>query len=86
MNRKSSARKRPIVPTNVATSQIVGKYIPHDEGRKSRCRLVTTMTNLSSHMPSDTTSAIPKSIGGLDRTRFSQRNCGVTMLQSMSDQ
>ena len=28
--------------------------MPHDEGRKSRCRLVTTMTKRSSHMPTFT--------------------------------
>jgi len=48
--------------------------------------LVTTMTNRSSHMPIETTSAIPKRAGGLDRTRFNQRSCGVTRLQSISDQ
>src|SRR6266545_4149897 len=84
MKRKRSARNSPIVPAKVAQSQIVGKYIPHEEGMKSRCRLVTTMTNLSSHIPIDTTTAIPKSRGGLDRTRLTQRNCGATMLQSIS--
>ena len=86
MNRNMSARKSPIVPTNVAQSQIVGKYIPQDEGRKSRWRLVTTMTNRSSHIPIDTTTAIPNSTGGLVRTRLNQRSCGATMLQSISDQ
>ena len=44
MNRNSSARKRPIEPMNVAQSKIVPWYMPQDDGRKSRCRLTTTMT------------------------------------------
>src|SRR5207244_13086494 len=56
MGRKRKKRNRretnrPIVPRNVDQSQNVGWYIPHDEGRKSRCRLVTMMMNRSSHMP-----------------------------------
>ena len=34
MNKNSRARKRPMVPTNVAQSQTVPEYIPHEEGRK----------------------------------------------------
>ena len=33
MKRKSSAMKRPMVPTNVAQSKIVPWYMPQDEGR-----------------------------------------------------
>ena len=33
-----------------------------------------------------TTTLPGKSAGGLDRTRFNQRNCGATMLQSIRDQ
>src|SRR5262249_21078279 len=40
-NRNSSVRNRPIVPTNVDQSQNVGSYMPQDEVRKSRWRLVT---------------------------------------------
>src|SRR4029079_11090561 len=42
MNRKSSEKNSPSVPMKVAQSQIVPEYIPHEDGRKSRCRLVTT--------------------------------------------
>src|SRR5436190_23560654 len=55
INKNSSAKKKPIVPTNIAQSHCDGWYMPHDEGRKSRCRLVTTITNRSSHMPMLTT-------------------------------
>ena len=39
MKRNSRKKKRPMVPKNIEQSQIVGEYMPHDEGRKSRCRL-----------------------------------------------
>ena len=63
---------------------MVGLNRPQDEGRKSRCKLVTTMTNRSSHMPMFTTIEITKRIGTLVRTLLNHRNCGVTTLQKMS--
>ena len=62
----AATTNRPIVPTKVDQSQNVGAYMPHDEGRKSRCRLVTTMTKRSSHMPTFTTSAMMNSTGTFD--------------------
>src|SRR5438270_7605274 len=50
-NKNSSARNRPSVPTKVITSQREGWNMPHDDGRKSRCRLMAMMTKRSSHMP-----------------------------------
>src|SRR6266566_3518014 len=44
MNRNTRERKSPIVPIKVAQSHTVPAYMPHDDGRKSRCKLVTTMT------------------------------------------
>ena len=44
-------RNKPTLPNNVAQSQIVGVYIAQLDGTKSRCRLVTTMTKRSIHMP-----------------------------------
>ena len=44
-----------MVPRKVDMSQNVRWYMPHDDGRKSRCRLVTMMTKRSSHMPTLTT-------------------------------
>ena len=33
INRNSSVKKKPIVPTNMLQSHCVGWYIPHDDGR-----------------------------------------------------
>ena len=85
-NRNSSARNRPIDPTKVAQSQNVGLYMPHDDVRKSRCRLVTTMMKRSSHMPMLMMSAITNSTGTLVRTRVNQSACGMAMLQTISAQ
>src|SRR5436853_7634618 len=51
MKRYSSVRKRPIDPKSVIQSHLVGAYIRQIEGMKSRCRLITTITKRSSHMP-----------------------------------
>jgi hypothetical protein len=85
-NRNNSARNSPLVPMKVDQSQNVGAYMPHDEGRKSRCRLVTMMMRRSSHMPTLTTSDNTKSTTTLSRTRFSQRIWGATTLQKSSPQ
>ena len=66
-NRNMRVVKRPIVPKNVMKSQVVGEYISHDDGRKSRCRLVTMMTNRSSHIPTLTNIADTKSAAMLRR-------------------
>ena len=86
MKRKKSIVNKPIVPKNVIRSQRVGQYIPHDEGRKSRCRLVTTISNRSSHMPTLTNIEMKKSIAGDVRMLLIHRNCGITMLQRIRDQ
>src|SRR3954451_9691132 len=86
MNRNSNVKKNPSVPTNIAQSHCVGWYCPHDEGRKSRCKLVTTMTKRSSHIPMLTTIEINHSNKRLERTFFIQRNCGVMMLHRISAQ
>ena len=87
MNRKSRARKRPIVPMNVAQSQTVAVYMPHDDGRKSRWRLVMTITKRSSHIPTLTTIAISEEERRCcERTRRNQRSWGVRMLQKISAQ
>src|SRR5438045_1460826 len=80
MNRNNSEKKKPSVPTNMAQSHCVGWYMPHDDGTKSRCRLVTTITNRSSHMPMLTTIEMSQSKSKLPRTFLIHRNCGVTML------
>jgi hypothetical protein len=57
-----------------------------DEGRKSRCRLVTMMMKRSSHMPTFTNSERMKSSGMLSRTLRNQNNWIITALIAMSDQ
>src|SRR5476649_1165778 len=85
-NRNSSDRNRPIVPRNVDQSQNVGAYRPHDEGRKSRCKLSTMITNRSSHMPTFTTSAMMNRLGMLVRICLNHSSCGMTTLQRISAQ
>ena len=60
--------------------------MPHAEGRKSRLRLVTTMTKRSSHMPTFTTSAMQNSSGMFVRTFLNHSVCGMTPLQKMRNQ
>src|ERR1043165_3485736 len=86
MNRNNSAKKNPIVPINIAQSHCVGLYMPHEEGRKSRCRLVTTITNRSSHIPILTITEIIHSKTKFARTFLNQRNWGVNPLQKISAQ
>src|SRR5262245_34806005 len=86
MNRKSSDRNSPIVPRYVAQSQRVGVYIPQEEGRKSRCRLVTTMTKRSSHIPMLTMIETTNSTGMLERILRDHSTWGATPLHRMSVQ
>ena len=58
----------------------------HDDGRKSRCRLVTMMMKRSSHMPTLTSSDSTKSSGMLSRTLRNQNSWIITALIAMSDQ
>src|SRR5258708_371146 len=84
--RRKRQRNSPIVPANVDQSQNVGRYIPHELGRKSLCSEITTITNRSSHIPTFTTSASTNTVCGLTRTRRDQSSCGTTMLQKSSAQ
>src|SRR5947209_6926396 len=86
MNRNSRATKSPIVPANIVQSQMRGAYMPQAEGMKSRCRLTTTITNRSSHMPMFTTRDITNSAGTLVRTFRNHKSCGARMLQAISAQ
>src|SRR5436190_491250 len=81
-----NSENRPSVPTYVIQSHIVPAYMPQDDGRKSRLRLVTTMTYRSSHMPVFTTSEIRNSSGTFVRTRLNQSVCGITPLQKIRNQ
>src|SRR4029079_11320039 len=85
-NRKMSDANMPSVPTKVAQSHTVPAYAPHEDGRKSRLRLVTTITKRSSHMPVFTMSEIRKRSGMFVRTFLNHSVCGMTPLQKMSVQ
>jgi hypothetical protein len=52
----------------------VGAYKSHDEGRKSRWRLVTMMMKRSSHIPTFTKSDRMKRSVTLSRTRRNQNS------------
>jgi len=57
----------------------------HDDGRKSRCKLCTTMTKRSSHMPTFTDIATKYSQNTLRRHFLNHISCGIVMLQSSSE-
>src|SRR5262245_23894626 len=84
MNRQSRNRNRPIDPTYIDQSHFVAWYIPHDDGRKSRCSEVGMMTKRSSHMPTLTNMAVTNSITGEVRKRLTHMSCGASPLQTMS--
>src|SRR5438874_8285499 len=83
MNKNNSVRNNPMLPKSVAQSQTVGKNIPHDDGTKSRCKLVITITNRSVHMPRSMQSATPRSVTGLRRIHGDHRACGTSTLKNM---
>src|SRR5439155_18285025 len=85
-NRNSSDKNKPMLPKSVAQSQKVGKYICQLEGRKSRCKLVTTMTKRSTHIPRFTDRAMKNRTTGLVRTPFDQSACGTTTLRKIKVQ
>src|SRR4029077_9788307 len=69
---KKSKVKNPMVPTKIIMSHLVNKYMPHELGRKSRWRFMTTITKRSSHIPVLTTMATRKSFQGVERTLLNQ--------------
>src|SRR5215470_8559702 len=81
-----SVKKKPSVPTNIEISNTVGEYMPHDDGRKSRWRLVTMITNLSSHMPMLTMIEITNSQNSLSLNRLNQRSWIDAPLHKSSSQ
>src|SRR5262249_27575780 len=75
-----------IEPSSVAISQRVGQYIPHADGRKSRCKLVITITKRSSHIPTFTTRHSTNNSGSERRTRRNQSARGNTTLHASVSQ
>src|SRR5258708_2399077 len=71
MKKKNSIVNRPMVPIKIIRSHLVYQYMPQELGRKSRCRLVTTITKRSSHIPVLTTSDTRNNCQGVERTLFS---------------
>src|SRR5712692_8001863 len=86
MNRQSRKRNNPMDPTNIDQSHFVPWYMPHDDGRKSRCSEVGMMTKRSSHMPTLTNIAVMYNTTALVRKRLNHINCGARPLQTISIQ
>src|SRR5665213_2515309 len=85
-NKIISVKNNPTLPASVAQSQNVGRYIPQADGVKSRCKLTTTMTKRSTHIPALMPSATKNSASGCVRTRRIQSSCGIKTLRSISAQ
>src|SRR5688572_28089050 len=85
-NRNISEKKNPSVPTNIVMSHIDGAYIPHDDGRKSRLRLVIMITKRSSHIPILTITEITNSQNALSRKRLNHNSWIDIPLQRISSQ
>src|SRR5215468_5043663 len=81
MNRKNNNVKKPMVPSRVMMSHLVGQYMPQELGIKSRCRLITTITKRSSHIPHWMTQETRNRPSGDERTLLNHSDCGVMMLQ-----
>src|SRR4051812_597738 len=86
MNKKISVRNRPIVPSNIAQSHRVGMNIPQLDGAKSRCKLVITMTNRSTHIPTFTDAATKNKCIGRVRTSLDQSACGTRTFRNIRHQ
>src|SRR5579883_1021117 len=86
MNRYNSATNSPMVPNSAAQSHIVGLYIPHEDGRKSRCVEVMTIITRSVHMPRLITRDSRKSSGTFVRIRRDHSAWGRTTLQMINPQ
>ena len=88
MNRKTSARKRPIVPANVMMSHLVPWYMPQEEGTKSRCRLTTTITIPYNNGITTTASWSPSStqfkVGELSNLTVGLRNTSNGLATSLT--
>jgi hypothetical protein len=63
VNNMTSVKNNPKLPSKIPISYNVGMYIPQLDGRKSLCKDVTTITNLSNHIPTFTKITITIIIG-----------------------
>jgi hypothetical protein len=79
--RRNRSPKKPIVPEKMLQSTQVGRYMAHDDGRKSRCSEVTMMTKRSNHMPTLTKIEITQTRAVFSRIFLNQKSCGEITLQ-----
>src|SRR5437899_10613376 len=86
MNSSIKVRNSPMLPSRVAQSQNVGMYIFQLEGTKSRAKLVTTMTNRSTHIPTLAESATRNSAISFVRIFRDHSSCGSTQLSVINTQ
>src|SRR3954454_16242149 len=84
MKRQRRKRNRPIDPMYIDQSHFVLWYMPHDDGRKSRCSEVGMMTKRSSHMPTLTNMAVMNRPAVDVRMRRNHIICGARPLQTIS--
>src|SRR5258708_12421580 len=70
MKKKNSIVNRPMVPIKIIRSHLVYQYMPQELGRKSRCRLATTITKPSTHIPVLTTTDTRNNCHSLEHTFF----------------
>ena len=82
VKRRKRVKKSPKEPSRMATSTRLGVYIVQELGRKSRCRLETTMTKRSNHIPTFTRIETVSSTGMLRRRRRTQSSWGMATLQA----
>src|SRR5690242_14158917 len=67
-------------------SQAVEPYANHEEGMKSRFRLLMMIMYRSSHIPISTSSEIRNRMVGWVRFRFHQSSCGMTTFSAITAQ
>src|SRR5205823_2602097 len=80
MKRYKSVTNSPMEPMNIDQSHGLPWYMPQEDGRKSRLRLITIITYRSSHMPMLMIPANRKSAAGCWRIVLNHKSCGMITL------
>ena len=86
MKTRNSQTKQLTVPSRMIQSHSVGTKMPQADGMKSWCRLDTTISTRSIHMPRLTTRLRANSSATLRRARRHHSSCGTSTLQAIIDQ
>jgi hypothetical protein len=86
MNKKNKKKNQPNDPTYNEMSQTEGVYSAQEDGRKSRCKLRTIITQRSNHMPILIKIEMIKIAGRFVRIRFDHNSCGMMILHPISVQ